>query len=114
MVKDLFQEYKEISFFIPKKLNQDSLENLFSMIRGCLGSNCHPTVLQIGYILAKFWSHKELKSKGSNCAGDDENFLQLEVLPNVETVETGSVMSINEFPGDYCKSTIRYSIIYFR
>jgi hypothetical protein len=39
LADELFLEYENLKFIIPKKFNQDSLENFFAWIRSNLGMN---------------------------------------------------------------------------
>jgi hypothetical protein len=123
LTQELFKENSDIKFVIPKKMNQDSLENFFSWLRSNLGPNCHPNLYQIGFLFGKRLSLNQIHNQpNSNCLEDENNILQIEkgkLLENSdeEVVWDDLTIEINNKNHDYDYTTIRYetyfSFFYF-
>lgn len=108
----LFDEYPEVTFFVPKKVSQDSLENCFAWIRNNLGLNSHPNLNEIGYLLGKLLSQKTLdfsENLSSNCIPDEENYLCFDSVDNFSSENTSDnvEVTVNELLNDYDGATIR-------
>ena len=62
-------------FLHTARLNQDCLENLFSVVRQKGGSNDNPQCHQFRYALKAATIDKLMKPRGKNCKDDDDNLL---------------------------------------
>ena len=73
--------YKELKvcgfqFLMPRRLNQDCLENFFSCIRGIGGHNTNPTVYEfISYYKIATVNSVTRMTKYKNCEADDDIFI---------------------------------------
>ncbi|KAK7496579.1 hypothetical protein BaRGS_00012231, partial [Batillaria attramentaria] len=73
--KDL-RETQNLQYLFTKRLNQDCIENLFSVIRGKGGHLDNPTASQFRYFLRQAMVDSILlQSKSSNCSEDASTFL---------------------------------------
>lgn len=65
-----------ISFLLTNRLNQDCVENLFSVIRGKGGHRDNPSAQQFRYALRQVMVDRFfVQSDGSNCSADGDKFL---------------------------------------
>ncbi len=70
--------YCEFEFLIPRRLNQDPLENLNCILRHKGGSCDNPTPIMLGRLFRQSLSTEIIKlSKNSNCEDDKDAFLVL-------------------------------------
>ncbi len=68
----------DFNFLLPRRLNQDPLENLFSTLRRKGGSCDNPTPLTFGRLFRQSLSSELIKvCSSSNCEDDDDSFLVL-------------------------------------
>lgn len=51
LLLDLKTEYDGINYIMSRKVNSDVLENLFSYLKGMVGSNTHMTPIEFKYWL---------------------------------------------------------------
>ena len=100
LTKFIFEIEPTVTFIMPGKLNQDSIENFFSKIRASLGNNNHPTIHEFQYCAAKLISMKVLRHKFSsqltNCEDDDEELLEWEYDPPITEGGTPTKTNLSE------------------
>ncbi len=66
----------DFEYILPRRLNQDSIENLFSILRRKGGSTDNPTPTMFGCLFRQIFSTELLKvSKSTNCQDDEDSFL---------------------------------------
>jgi len=76
---DLIETCPSKEFLLTYKLNQDPVENLFSLIRNRGGNNKNPSLYDFNHIIARLFSNKIIaKSDFSNCENDYEDLVQVE------------------------------------
>lgn len=76
--EDISEFNEGIDFLLTKRLNQDVVENLFSLLRAKGGNNKNPSVFEINMLLAKILSINLLQySPSGNCMNDDENMIHI-------------------------------------
>lgn len=77
--KDMFSSYDKSNcyYILISRLNQDVIENLFSLVRYTNGCNNNPSISELNSILAKIISVKLINQEfeNTNCEEDDANFL---------------------------------------
>ena len=68
----------DFEYILPRRLNQDPIENLFSILRRKGGSSDNPTPIMFGRLFRQSFSTELLKvSKSTNCQDDEDSFLVL-------------------------------------
>lgn len=49
LLTDIKNNYNDISYIMTRRVNSDVLENLFSYLKGMVGSNTHMTPIEFKY-----------------------------------------------------------------
>ena len=86
---DLFKELKSegLSFLLTTRINQDSLENVFSTLRLMGGSNSHPSAIEVCNRIRKICVTKNLKTVLNNPSfemSDTDQFVSADILDNID------------------------------
>jgi hypothetical protein len=71
----LLQENENIQYIFTRRLNQDTLENLFGSIRQQHGNCINPTPIQFERTFRKICCTRLFNSGNDNCEGDIDDFL---------------------------------------
>lgn len=83
-------------FLLTNRLNQDPLENMFSIIRQKNGYTRNPSAKMIRSCFASICSFSLMKaSEKCNCEVDEDNFLTLDVLGESEVVKNACQSEMN-------------------
>lgn len=92
--------FPEADYLLTKKIHQDVLENLFSVIRIKGGNNKNPSVYEFNVILSKILSSNLITfTPLGNCDDDDVEFLRLNAF-ETESTDTAQNMECKEFSCD--------------
>lgn len=76
--EDICEFNENIDFLLTKRLNQDVVENLFSLLRAKGGNNKNPSVHEINMLLAKILSMNLFQySPSGNCINDEETMIHI-------------------------------------
>ena len=77
LANSVWNEKSDIFFIATAKLNQDSLENLFYLIRSRGATNSNPSMYEFNIIMSKMLSMKIITSKtmSGNCEPNEEELL---------------------------------------
>ena len=86
---DLYRELKEegLSYLMTSRINQDSLENIFSTLRLMGGSNSHPSSVEAINRIRKLCVIKNVKSVVNNPAveiSDEDSFVTADLFDSVD------------------------------
>lgn len=98
----LLKTKSNIEYLLTSRLNQDPLENYFSIIRASNTNNKNPSVFEFNKIMAKLMSIKIITkfTNDSNCE-DDDSYTILQLVNNeeseLENVET-NIAETEKFP----------------
>lgn len=103
LANDLFKSDLEVSYFLTHKINQDSLENFFSQIRGRGGFNRHPSLSEFNNVIGRIMSMKLLSyaSNMTNCENDDEEFVrhavsqEMDIIQEIDTQNTAESLTVS-------------------
>lgn len=102
-LRGLFDDMKErfgIKYIMTAKLNQDALENLFSLIRTRGGGNDHPSPMQFLRRLRVIILGKSIQSVSSGQSTEDkcsgEEYLVIDVLKDHKTTTSTDTSNVSE------------------
>ena len=78
LMSDLLKSTISAKFLLTSRLNQDVIENLFSLIRSHGGNNSNPSVYEVNYTIAKIMTMRIIfATRNSNCDNDDDEFVNV-------------------------------------
>ena len=91
-----------MKFILTNKLNQDPIENLFSLIRNKGGNNKNPSVLEFNRIIGRVVSNKFLSfaCPTSNCVEDEDSFVILDEKENNFPLMSDSIINVSDMESE--------------
>jgi hypothetical protein len=103
--ENIFPSNEKTFFLLTNRLNQDPLENMFSIMRQKNGYTRNPTAKIFHTCFASICSFSLMKvSEKCNCEADQDEFLTIDILSNIE-VEVNNDTSENILDQEIEKET---------